>query len=128
LESFTQPPERPSPPKGVNQYFWYGRGYKEAFDRLTQIYKGYFGIEHFEALLEVLDFTEIPLIVHECVNEAENKIAYDFAPYMEALKPAIQPMKLHMTYGAIGAYLGFEAQLRYIGQYGMLLVFPLRQL
>ena len=79
-------PERDRPPRGVAAHAWYGKGFKEAFDRLSALYRGYFGMEHLEVMLDLLGPRDTPLLVNEIVTEMNNKLKFDLAPYFTELK------------------------------------------
>eukprot|EP00808_Paulinella_micropora_P032344 g67638.t1 len=103
---------RERPPNNVQSWFWFGNKYREAFERRSDACKGYFGVEHLEAMLSVLDVTDVPLIIHEAVNDIANKTLYDFTPYAKALSKALPPMKLSpLFFGVQGGYGAMEIRL-----------------
>jgi hypothetical protein len=75
-------PERERPPRGIAAHAWYGKGFYEAFNRISALHRGYFGMEHLEAMLEVLGPKDTPLLINEIVTEMANKLKYDMAPYV----------------------------------------------
>jgi len=46
--SFADDAVRERPPSNVQPWFWYGMGFKEAFEREAAICRGYFGVEHMD--------------------------------------------------------------------------------
>jgi hypothetical protein len=113
---------REKPPSGVQPWFWFGRHYRESFERIGEIARGYFGVEHMEALIQVLSGTDIPLIIHEAVTNISNKTVVEFGPYAKALSAVLPPMKLpSLFYGVVGGYGYFELKLsQNIGRYAAL--------
>eukprot|EP00456_Euglypha_rotunda_P010037 TRINITY_DN1240_c0_g1_i2.p1 TRINITY_DN1240_c0_g1~~TRINITY_DN1240_c0_g1_i2.p1 ORF type:complete len:683 (-),score=97.03 TRINITY_DN1240_c0_g1_i2:19-1845(-) len=120
-QAFAEDAVRERPPSNVQPWFWYGMGFKEAFEREAAICRGYFGVEHMEALLSVLAYPDIPLIIHEAITDISNKTIYDFSPYAKVLSSAIPPMKLPpLFYGVVGGYGYFDIKLAQIGKYSAL--------
>ena len=119
LPEMVAQPDRARYPSSAQSWFWYGRRHERVFDKLTQMYHGFFGTEHLEAMLSVLSAAEIPLIINELTTEIENKILYDFHPYYRALIEAVPPMKLpKLAYGVVGGHGFFEVKLKNsIGSY-----------
>eukprot|EP00457_Paulinella_chromatophora_P000349 gb/GEZN01000349.1/.p1 GENE.gb/GEZN01000349.1/~~gb/GEZN01000349.1/.p1 ORF type:complete len:1473 (-),score=270.12 gb/GEZN01000349.1/:312-4730(-) len=109
---FSDDVNRDRPPASVQAWFWYGTKYREAFDLRAAACRGYFGVEHMEALVSVLDITDVPLIIHEAVNDIANKTLYDFSPFAKALSKALPPMKLSpLFFGVQGGYAAMEIRL-----------------
>jgi cytoplasmic FMR1 interacting protein len=93
---------------------WYGRGYKDAFDKQGQIYRSYFGEEHIQALFDVLDITDIPLLYNELTSTVENILQYELSAYIEQLFPAMPSIPvppLQRGFGVIGAFCKFDMKL-----------------
>lgn len=113
LPELVSQPDRARYPSSAQHWFWYGRKYDRAFDRYTSMYYGFFGNEHIEAMLHVLQPAELPLILNELTSEIENKILYDFHPYFTALIEAVPPMKLpKLAYGTVGGHGFFDVKLK----------------
>eukprot|EP00462_Mataza_sp_D1_P024883 CAMPEP_0175130372 /NCGR_PEP_ID=MMETSP0087-20121206/5972_1 /TAXON_ID=136419 /ORGANISM="Unknown Unknown, Strain D1" /LENGTH=1456 /DNA_ID=CAMNT_0016412587 /DNA_START=59 /DNA_END=4425 /DNA_ORIENTATION=+ len=109
---FTDEVERDKAPRALST-FWYGRGYKEAFDRVSNIYRDYFGVEHIEAMCDILEFTDIPLLFQECLEDIKSKLLNDLAPYVTEVNKIVPPMKLpRFQYGTIGGYGFFDLKLK----------------
>lgn len=99
-------------PKSVLPHFWYGKGYKEIFERQVSMYKGYFGKDHLKALISVLSVTDIPLLISELTSAIEDKIKYELVSYVEVLFKALPTIKLpSLLYGVIASYVSFELKL-----------------
>lgn len=109
---FVDPPTRPKAPSGRSHY-WYGTGYKEAFDRQNSLYKSYFGVEHIEAILDVVSKTVLPMFIHEVVDDIAEKIVAEFSPFVERLTESLTQLKLPgLYYGVVGGYGYFDMKLQ----------------
>jgi len=106
-------PDRGRPPRGVAPHFWFGKSFNQCFERHAALSKGFFGVEHIEAIVELLGVEELPLLIHEVLYHLENKLLYDFGPYVTVLTGAIPPgIKLPATqFGVIGGYGLFDLKL-----------------
>jgi len=133
-----------SQPKNVNPHFWYGVGFTKEFEKIASLYKLFFGVEHMEALLTILDFPDVPLVLNEVLNNVESQITRyaiwsilllavscnssrhllavhsALAEYSQALQKGLQPMKLQRQLGVLGAYGYFDIKLQYVKGYGPL--------
>ncbi len=119
--TYVDPPVRESAPKNVPVYFWFKRSLKDTLDKAYDLTKGFFGTEHMESLLRVLDYSDLPLVISECLNNLEYQITSVLSEYSRVLLDAIQPMKLpQLQYGVIGAYGFYEMKLNPLFQYGSL--------
>lgn len=118
--TFVDPPVRDNPPKNVPSYYWYGSGFKDVQERVAGLTKGFFGYEHMEALLDVLDFKDVPLLVNEVLSNAEYMVTNVLAEYSRELVKALQPVKLQRQLGVIGAFGSFDLKLKFIKEYNAL--------
>eukprot|EP01091_Cochliopodium_minus_P018721 TRINITY_DN766_c0_g1_i1.p1 TRINITY_DN766_c0_g1~~TRINITY_DN766_c0_g1_i1.p1 ORF type:complete len:1390 (-),score=504.69 TRINITY_DN766_c0_g1_i1:45-4214(-) len=124
----TSEPYAPEPPRdneiNMKKYsMLFGtRGFTQAFFKIEELYKKFFGIQHFEAIIELLGDEYLPLIIGETVNNLDAKIRNVLSPYTEALNRALPPtLKLpRLDYGIVGAFGYYELNLKDITEYDQL--------
>ena len=69
-------------------------------------------------MLSTLDPGDLPLVMDECINSAENQVNFVLQPYVAAILAATMPMKLPSGhYGAVGAYHSYQIKLKAINSY-----------
>jgi cytoplasmic FMR1 interacting protein len=107
-------------------YFWYGQGFRHAYESLGNIYRGYFGTEHVEAILDVLKDHDIADLVQELVAETVSHVTEVLSPYAHGessllnVLPTMPMAEKSVATDDTGSctnmsYLGF--QLRFISYY-----------
>ena len=124
----TPEPYAPQPPRDneVNlkkHLLLFGnRGLTAAFLKIEDLYQKFFGIQHFECIIELLGDEYLPLIIGETLNNLDAKIRNVLSPYTEVLNRALPPtLKLpRLDYGIIGAFGYFELNLKDIAEYDQL--------
>lgn len=109
------------PARTYPAWYWYGDKLSKQWESVVKLSKGFFGPPHVEAMLQVINHTDLPLIIHEVLNHIEGKIQFSLSSYVTAIMDALPPMKLpSLQLGVIGAYGYFELKLKYIANYGPL--------
>jgi hypothetical protein len=60
---------RENPPRGAKPFMWFGKGFKEAYDRENQLFRGFVGIEHCIALLDVMATGQEHMLAREITED-----------------------------------------------------------
>ena len=104
-------------PKNLAPNMMYGSACGKAFDQIGKMTRKFFGKTHMEAMLSVLNPSDLPMLVEECMSNMEEKLQ-DVSAYVEALRDGILPCKLpKFFYKSGGCYGYFEGILRPILEY-----------
>jgi len=104
-------------PKNLAPNMMYGSDCGKAFDQMGKMTRKFFGKPHMEAMLSVLNPSDLPMLVEECMMNMEEKLQ-DVQAYVEALRDGILPCKLpKFFYKSGGCYGYFEGILRPILEY-----------
>jgi cytoplasmic FMR1 interacting protein len=98
--------QRENPPKVPHVFLYGSKSISHAYAAWMALYSNYVGLEHFEALVEVLGQISLPLVVSEILSSMENKLSKVIAPYVAQLidgMPASSKLPA-MDYGTDGCY------------------------
>ena len=81
-------------------------------------FRGFFGIEHIQSIVELMGVDSMPLLVDETVKTVAHIIIRDISPYVEEILKNLDPMKLQSAYyGVLGVYGYYDMMLKYIKSY-----------
>ena len=98
-------------PKSSALLTFYGSNTIKIFDMVARLTKGYFGLIHYEALLDIGQYFEISLIIIECLGLLTVKIK-QINDYVEALAEDMEHLKLpKFHFNTTGNYQFFENKL-----------------
>ena len=114
INSPNTPPYKREPTPSCKSYILYGKGYKQAFDRQFASIRGFIGHEHWQAVLDVLESTEVPLLVQLLIEDIiANKILGDCWVALTTVSKGLPYIKLPKPQqGVIAGYLAFDMKLR----------------
>jgi len=90
--AYAEPPKRESALRGVKQHFWYGNGFRQAYEALGAQYRGYFGLEHIEALLDILKPADVPDLCVQLTTEISRPVIDTLEPYIAVVTDVLPPM------------------------------------
>lgn len=111
------------PVPSAGPLFLYGsKGLSTAYKSIVDLTEGFFGRPHMEALMNIIDVEEVPLIVSEVLKNTQLKIDNALVPYISSLMQGMPPSsKLPMfDYGTEGCYGYFQLKLKPILNYAEL--------
>lgn len=116
--TFSDPPIRSPFPRGVPSYYWYTNQFSRQYDNIHRLTKGFFGIQHMESILSLLDENDYTILFEEVLNTLVYKVNYVLSAYVNVLVQAFDPMKLpSIKFGVIGGYGYFDLKLKQIRSY-----------
>jgi len=117
--SFVDEVPRDAMPK-TNPTFLYGsKVLNGAYANASELYKGFFGMQHVNSITHLCGKSNLPLIVSECLQNMDLKLRNVITPYVRELiggMPASTKLPIH-DYGTEGGYGYFQLKLRDIITY-----------
>ena len=112
-QTFAGAVDRPRPPSNPPSYF-FSHKHNALYSALFSSFKGYFGAEHFLALVGLMHpLNSFPLLLSELTGELHSKLFNEFYPYSLALLQGLPLFKLPtIQYTIIGVYGYLDVKLR----------------
>jgi hypothetical protein len=97
----------------------FGRKYSKAYDAKYKLLRGYFGREHCESIINVLERTNgLYIILDQLIEYQKVLVLEEIAPYVAQLQIGLRPIKLPpYQLRAGGSYLAIQLALKPIMDY-----------
>ena len=109
---------KPKNSRRVDHIFLWGSRFTQIFQQTFKVTRGFFGVEHLKAVVELMGVDSMPLLVDETVKTVAHIIIREFSPYVDEILKALDPMKLQSAfYGVLGVYGYYDLVLKYIKSY-----------
>jgi len=106
--------------KTLPVYKW-GPKYTQIIQTSLNSYKGFFGIEHIKAMLNILGDRYIGLTIDECIKVVEHNIVNFVGQYYQQLIQALDPMENkdpRKAFGTLGVFNYFKLRLKNVDGWG----------
>mmetsp|Transcript_3212 Transcript_3212/g.4850 ORF Transcript_3212/g.4850 Transcript_3212/m.4850 type:complete len:1295 (+) Transcript_3212:39-3923(+) len=91
------------------KYFWYGNGYFQPNAMIQGPFKKFFGREHVEALLSIIDTADLPFILREVISFIEGVLAESLMPSMEKVQQVLQKAPIPLPPAHLGSALAYSS-------------------
>jgi len=112
-----KPVDRPKAPKADHQHLGYGARCQRAYDMANKLSRGFLGIPHYVAIIQIIGTLAVPLLVNNLLTNLADRLEIAKA-YLDAITEGLPPCKLpKYMYGLAGVYGVFDALLKPILRY-----------
>eukprot|EP01084_Bolivina_argentea_P227167 383688_1 len=109
---------KPKRNRKIDSLYLWGTRFTFIFEQRFRILNGYFGIQHLEAIIELMGINNMPLLIDETVKSVAHIIIRDISSYVEDIFKNLDPMRLQNAYyGVLGVYGYYDLMLEHIKEY-----------